>query len=594
VTTRVIAAGSLMIAAQVIFRGWALYPSWFYTDDYRLLYDARHHGLTWSYLVSPFDSQFMPAGRLAAWLLSSSGQLNWTLAATMTLGVQALASAACLWMLCTVFGRRPEVLLPLGLYLTSAINMPALMWWAAGLNQVPLQAVFFAAVALGVRYLRTRRPLWLLLTTLVVGLGLLCYVKALLVVPVLVFLAAAYWATGSLRDRVVTVLRRYWAGASLLGVLCGTYVVYYLTHVPQAFQGDQRPVLGPLADTMLGTSLMSGIWGGPWSWSRTNPPVGYADPPAWSVHLAWSALLLVVLYGVLTRVRTLRPWLLLAGYVGVLFLLVATTRAPIAGGAIGLEYRYLTDAVCALTLCVSLAFLPVTDAVESTAPREEPLLLVRVRTRHVTALVALVCLSGLVSSAGYVRIWHTDNPGDDFVHRLRADLQSAGTVDLADAILPPNVIPAFSYPYNTTRRLVPLIDAAVRFPAATPRLRVLDVDGSVHPALIRPTSTGLVGPVPDCGWRARAPGLDVPLTNPTPGVQSWVRIGYLSSADSPVRVKTGGTVVVTQVQGGLHSLYVHTDQVFDQVSIEGLDPGTTVCVDTVEVGDPVPAEEGIS
>jgi hypothetical protein len=39
---------------------------------------------------------------------------------------------------------------------------------------------------------------------------------------------------------------------------------------------------------------------------------------------------------------------------------------------------------------------------------------------------------------------------------------------------------------------------------------------------------------------------------------------------------------------GLHSLYVEVDGVFDSVSLTGLEQGTTVCVDTIEVGDPVP------
>jgi hypothetical protein len=81
----VLAAGALMIAGQLIFRGWALYPSWFFTDDYRLMYDARAQGLGWDYLTRPFDSQFMPFGRLLVWVVTASGSMNWFLAASLTL-----------------------------------------------------------------------------------------------------------------------------------------------------------------------------------------------------------------------------------------------------------------------------------------------------------------------------------------------------------------------------------------------------------------------------------------------------------------------------------------------------------------------------
>ena len=42
------------------------------------------------------------------------------------------------------------------------------------------------------------------------------------------------------------------------------------------------------------------------------------------------------------------------------------------------------------------------------------------------------------------------------------------------------------------------------------------------------------------------------------------------------------------MQRGLHELFVRVDGGFDDVRIEGLDRGATMCVDTVEVGQAVP------
>jgi hypothetical protein len=55
-------------------------------------------------------------------------------------------------------------------------------------------------------------------------------------------------------------------------------------------------------------------------------------------------------------------------------------------------------------------------------------------------------------------------------------------------------------------------------------------------------------------------------------------------------VSAGDTSVATTIDAGLHSLYVKVDGSFDTVDIDGLAPGVSMCVDTVEVGQPVAGE----
>jgi hypothetical protein len=580
-----------MVAGQLILRGWALYPSSFFNDDYRLLYDASTRGLSWSYLVAPFDSQFMPVGRLVAWLVATSGTLNWSLAASINLVLQGLAGVACLWMLVTLFGVRWRILAPLAIYLTSVLSTPALMWWAASLNQLPLQVVFFLAVGCGVRYLRGRRLLWLVLCLLAVAVGLLCYVKALLVVPVLGFLALGYFSSGRFPARLRGAVTRYWpavATATVLGVL---YVVLYETRVPQPFDHAPGSVAGPLADNLLGTSFLTGALGGPWAWSSANPPTAAARPPDWTVHLAWTAAVLVVLYGALTRRRTLRAWGLLAGYLAAVFVLLLTTRAPALGAGIGLQYRYLTDTACVLCLSVALAFIPLVGAVESSEAREVPLLRATLPRRWLGLGLALLCLSGVVSSTTYAAIWHDHNPGAVYVNNARNDLQRLGNVDLADQTVPNEVILGLLYPSNTTRRLVPLMHTRARFPEATGRLAVLADDGRVHGAMMNAFVRSTPGPVPGCGWRVRADPVTVPLTGRMVPGRWWLRIGYLGSGESPVTVTAGRTRVTSEIHQGLNSLFVRTDCDFDSVTLEVLAAGATLCADTLEVGQPIPGAQ---
>jgi hypothetical protein len=347
-------------------------------------------------------------------------------------------------------------------------------------------------------------------------------------------------------------------------------------------------VVAEIADSMLGTAFMAGVVGGPWRWSLLAPPTAFADPPVWAVHLAWVAVVLVILYGLLRRHRTVRAWMLLVGYlVGLMGLLVAS-RALSFGGVIGLEYRYLTDAVCVVTLSLGLAFLPLIGASESSSPRAVPLLGVAVPRLALAALVLLVGVSGLFSSIRYAGYWHSDNASDAYMHNLAADLRAQGAVDLADQSVAEDVMSNLAAPHNTVRRLTSVLSGRVAFPRSSPQLAVVAPDGTLRRALIGPGVRSEPGPEEDCGWAVDDGGRTVPLTGEAFPWVWWVRIGYLASQASPVEVIADGERIESRVEAGLNSLYVKVDGTFDSVRIDGLDRGTTLCVDTIEVGQPAP------
>jgi len=585
----VLVAAVALVAAHGGFRAWALFGSWFYTDDYRLLYDARQSPLDWAYAATPFDNQFMPLGRAIAWLVSQSGQVNWPLAASITLALQLLASLAMVWMLVTLFGPRWGILGPLALYLTCAVTMPALMWWAASLNQLPLQVVFFLAVGSGVRYARTRALSWLVICLAVLALGLLAYVKTLLVVGIVAYLVVVYFSAGGVAARVREVLTTYRLAAltTLLGSVA--FAVYYSVHVPSIFQRPSAELAADLASSLVGTSLATGLMGGPWRWDTSNPPTGYADPPLWSIIAAWLLLAIVVSVILLRRRGSLPAWALLVAYVVAAYVLVLVSRAPVAGADIGYEYRYLTDVIPVAAACLGLATMRLLEAPHSSEPREEPLLTVAPRTDAVCALVGIVGLSGVASSAAYVRIWHHDNPGDAYTHRIMATLGGRGSVDLADQIVPAAVIPPFSAPANTTSRLVPLLVDNARFPTQTDRLVVLTDEGEARLALIDVAVASPGGPVDGCGWPIEATTVEIPLEGATFDYQWWVRMGYLGADEGSMEVRAGDTTVTVPVHSGLHNAYLRADGQIGSVTVT-TDDLTNVCVDTVEVGLPVPGD----
>lgn len=581
-------SAAALAVAFLVFRAWTLFPSWFYADDHRLLTQAREQGLSLDYLATPFDSQFMPLGRLIAWLVAQSEVPSWPLAVCLTLVLLAGSVAACWWMLVVVFGERVEVLALLGLFLGSTLSLPASMWWAASLNQLPMLIAWCGAVAAAVLHLRTRRTRWLAVVIGFLAFGLLAYVKTLLVVPVLFLLALSYFSSGSLLERAQSLIRTYRLAAASVTALSAAFTAYYLIAVPAPFEsGSQTGVAGPVADRLIGTSWASAVVGGPWRWDAGNAPVGVTDPPNWWVHLAWIAIAMVVAYAFLRRTRTLRGWALLAVCLAFDYLLLMLTRAPFFGAVAGNEMRYLTEAAAAVVLCLGLVLLPVRGAVESSAPRAEPLLRRGLDVRAGGALACFVGLASVVSTVTYAHIWHSDNPGEAYVEVLSADVRSLGRVDVADTQVPPDVMPPLTLPYNRVSVLSGLHVPGVSFPAVSSRLMVTTEQGHLVPAAMDASMTAAKGPTTDCGWKVvggKTRTIDLP--GRTLDVPWWVRVGYLSSEASPVVVTAGDTSEPAQVQTGLGALFVKLPGGFDSITFSDLADGTTLCVDQVEVGVP--------
>lgn len=207
----------------------------------------------------------------------------------------------------------------------------------------------------------------------------------------------------------------------------------------------------------------------------------------------------------------------------------------------------------------------------------------------VTAATVLVGGSAVVSSVLYARIWHDDNPGDAYVHTTMDGLDDKGDVDLADQVVPHVVIPGFSMPYNSTKRLLPLLVDNARFPESTSELVVLDDGGSPRLAVIAQGTKSRPGPVPGCGWPVGQAPTTIPLESGLFDFTWWVRIGYLASTDDTMVVRADGTEQEVEVSKGLNNVFVHVEGAFDSITLGGLrEPRSRVCVDTVEVGQPVP------
>jgi hypothetical protein len=585
---QVLVAGALMIAASLGLRAWAVYPSWFFTDDFRLMLDAEAGPPTPGRLLEPFDNHLLPLARLTVWAVTQTGAVNWGLAATITLALALASSAACLWMLLTLFGPRRLVLVPLAVYLTSAVVAPAHLWWSVALTQLPLQVAFFWAVASWVSYLRTRswRHLASTLLALVVALGF--YEKSMVIGLTLAALALGWFASGSLRQRASHVARHYWPGVLAGAVVAGGYLTYYAVAVPRPFEENETGsfVGFGIADTMLGTTLPAGLLGGPWTWWDTGAPIVLAGPPNWTVHLAWVVIAALVAYGAVMRTRTLRAWALLLVVALTSYAVLTVSRGQLYGSLAGYEYRYLSDVLCVAVLAVGLVFAELEGAVESSAPRTEPVLRWTLPRRAVVALTALVAVGGVASWVQYALFWHRDNIAKPWVQTLQRELRDQGPVDLADQVVPPRVFPDYAAPRNRTSVFVPLFSDGARFPAYSDDLQVVAPDGSLRPVELSVIAESRRGPQPGCGYPVtQDQPTTVPLRTSTDDEPRWLQLNYVASGDDTLSVQAAGETTEVPVEYGPHTLWVQVDGEFDEVRMSGLPAGAGVCVDLVQVGD---------
>ena len=574
-----------LVAAHLLFRAWALSENWFFYDDYYLIQEGASPSAL-SELLQPYNGHLMPGARLVAWLLAENGGLMWGLAGALTLAVQAAAAGGALWMLLTLFGRRWGILVPLALYLTSAFTMPSMIWWSVAVTALPTQVAFVWGVGCWVQYLRTRAGSWLGATIGAVGFGLFFDVRGILVVPVLVFMTLAYFSSGSIVRRLGGLVR-VWPGVLVGGVVSLAYVVAYRAYVPQPFNESSWSTLGAMASNMVTRAIPTGLLGGPWVW---QDDLLVARPPTWAAWTSTALVLAVPVVAWLQRRRTLRAWIPTVFLVVTILVLVSLSRAPVLGPVLGLDYRFFAEVSCAVVLGIGLAFMELEEATESSAPRAEPRLRITPPAWLPVGLAGAVVASGLYSGATYALTFSERNASHDFFDTAVADIDRVGNIDLVDQPLSPDVMSTLFYPFNTTGNLLPMMTEHARFPRSTPLLAVLDDDGHLRSVRVTDSVVSRPGPQEGCGWRVTSRGREIPLTARAFDYSWWLKIGYLSSSDSPLRITAGDATVDTMVLSGLNNLYVQVDGGFDSIRLDGVASDTTLCVDQIVVGRAEPGD----
>ena len=287
-------AALTMIAIELVWMAVLLSRSYFLQDDYRFFDRAVTQGFNWSYLMWVEAGHLLPFGTALAWVLARIALYNWPLACLSILALLAATCLALLRTLRTLFGNRPAILIPLTLFVFSPLSLAAVSWWVVAVELLPLELAIFMAGNAPVPYLRGGR---FRSTPAAAGLALFGLGPAgqAAVIPLLLFaLTSAFFAEGRWAIAAVRAGRRYWRAWLLYGALLAGYYVIFVIQLRGSNVQPSAPGTASsasLASTLVGTTLVPGLLGGPWRWLY----FGYvtANPPAALQQLSWAVAVLV-------------------------------------------------------------------------------------------------------------------------------------------------------------------------------------------------------------------------------------------------------------------------------------------------------------
>lgn len=590
---RIVVLGLVMIALQLVLRGWVLSRTWFFMDDLSFISRALNDPLDLHYFFESYAGHLMPAGFAVVKVLTILGVYDWSLWAAVLLGMQAVVSLGMLRLLRQLFGSRPAVLVLLALFLASAIPVPAGVWFAAGINQLPLQIALVFGLHAHVHYLRTRRRAALVQTLLWSVVGLAFYEKSVLLIGIYWIVALFWFTRGRLRDRLRQLWRWYrpalLAHAALAVAYLGCYVLVALNFAPA--DATRTSWLGILK-RLLGESLVPALVGGPVTWDEHVIPAHVAPPPALQ-FLGWSAFILVVGYAQLTRTRSLRAWTLPAFTIGVNTVLIAAARASVVGPDVALDFRYQSESAAVMVLALGLAYLPPRGAREPNGLR--PLRPRRLdNPRLVTLVTTVVVATSLASNLTYAQALHRENPTPAFFRTLEASLAVARAegrtpVPVVDRSLPKNLMWGYRHPENMDSHVLRPFSRDLDYvQVSNDNLYILDHSGQLVAAEIPRIRSIDPAKGTSCLTQGADGSIVLPLSGPVFGAGWWVRFSYHATESTPALISAGTARHEITMSPGLHSLFFTVAGQFSTIEVSGLRQGADVCIADLALGQPTP------
>ena len=600
--------GVVLVVLQLAFRGWAIAGSWFYFDDIAFMSRAMNEPLDASYLLESYGGHLMPGGFLTAWLLTKVAVYSWAPWAAVLLFLQALAGFGMLRLLVSLFGRRPLVLALLAGYLAYVFTLSAGIWFAAGINQLPMQVALVFGLHAHVEYLRHRRIrslVWAIAWTLA---GLVFYEKTLLLLGIYAIVAFGWFCTGGSTDRLRHLWDHYRPAVLAYGALGVGYLALYVQYGLDFSPGNANTQpWSPIAYNLVGTTMLPGLIGGPLQWQPLS--VGaFGDPSQAVVLVSWVAFAALVVHAQRTRTKSRRAWSPARLHRGL------QRRAPRLRPRQRRRARHrprvpLPDRVRG----------PVRDRrrprVPAAAGRPRGQRAPGARGAGAVRRTADEPISGPVVPplpSPTTPDWLPRSPWPSCSPRwsparatstcgrtatsprstsptstARSPAPRRQPVPLVDIGVPQTLLWAYRYPENAYSHVFRNLSDRTSYPRASlDQLYIFDDQGRLAPVNVPPTRTQLGGE--GCGFPLEKRTTTVPLNGPVIGGGWWLRISYGSSRDVDTHLTVGEEDYDLTLPKGLHNLFVQAAGDFDSITFSDYPSGTGLCVTALTLGLPEP------
>ena len=446
------AGAAAVIAGCVAFQGLLASGSFFAGDDWLHLVKAHGATLEPGYLGDPVFIHYAPGLRFGYWALQQVAPADWGVALAALLLL--LAGSLLLFHRISIqlFGERRSNLVVLLLFGSSVTLVTSFLWFADGLHKLPSTFLSLLAIHAWLRHRENGSRAALALSVAAVSLGLLFYVKVILVPLYLVLIEV-------LLLRRPTRLWTLAAFAPPIAVYLWNYAAGYA-----ALAGD-RPELGLVAEY---------VWT---AWHRGAAPalagiyVGL-DERALAIVGAIAVQIAIVAI-VWHRRRAWRVWV----FAAIAFIanasLVGLGRLESFGfERVAWDPRYHTELAWLLPLALAFAFRDYTFR----------------RRRVATAAIVLYAVLATVTGTLMALWWQRTQSATSTAYAQNLPRQG----ELIDQPVPAFLVSARDHPWDRLDRLAPAVEAGPVV-ASTGDPRIVGDDGIARPARLYPAGSALPG-----------------------------------------------------------------------------------------------------